>query len=255
MILRPLEPAKSASREFLPAWNVVEKIQRLPHDQCWMITQPSHAALAGEFAAKLTGINIPKLDADLIRSIALHDAGWGVPDAQAIMQSRSVGQGRPKSFIECNVSEFVTAWEKSIEVAASTDAAGGYIVSRHFARLGEHGLEKYGVSERPKVERFLKNEAARQKQLAAKQNYSVEELEQLTDVLQFCDLLSLYVCSGAQESVEFPEFFGVKARLTVGAESYKLEPALIEPDSTFTVAALRHPAVKGESGREIEIIF
>jgi Protein of unknown function (DUF3891) len=129
------------------------------------------------------------------------------------------------------------------------------MVSRHFARLGEHGLEKYDVSERPKVERFLKNENARQKQLAAKQNYSVEELEQLTDVLQFCDLLSLYVCSGAQESVEFPEFFGVKARLSVGAESYKLEPALIEPDSTFTVAALRHPAVKGESGREIEIIF
>lgn len=253
MILRPTDPAQPSSKEFLPAWNVVEKIQRQPQNSCWMITQPSHAALAGEFAAKLTGSNIPELDAALIRSIALHDAGWGVPDAQAIMQSRSIGQGRPKSFIECSASEFVTAWEKSIDVAASTDAAGGYIVSRHFTRLGEHGLEKYRAADRPRVERFVISETARQKQLAAQQNHSREELEQLTDVLQFCDLLSLYVCSGARDNAEFPEFFRVKAQLTVENESYKLEPALIEPDSTFTVAALRHPAVKGESGRELEI--
>jgi hypothetical protein len=253
MILRPLEPAQSTSKDFLPAWNVVEKIQRQPHDSCWMITQPSHAALAGEFAAKLTGANIPKLDAAMIRSIALHDAGWGVPDAQAIMQSRSVGQGRPKSFIECSASEFVAAWEKSIDVAASTDAAGGYIVSRHFTRLGKHGLEKYSANDRPKVESFLKTEAARQEQLAANQNHSAEELEQLTDVLQFCDLLSLYICSAARENAGFPEYFGVRARLTVEGEGYKLVPSLIEPGSTFTVAALRHPAVKGESGREIEI--
>ena len=253
MILRPLEPAQPTSSEFLPAWNVVEKIQRLPYESCWMITQPSHAALAGEFATKLASANVPKLGAALIRSIALHDAGWGVPDAQAIMQSRSVGQGRPKSFIECSASEFVAAWEKSIDIAASTDAAGGYIVSRHFARIGEQGLGKYGANDRPKVERFLKNEEARQKQLASNQSYSAEELEQLTDVLQFCDLLSLYICSGAPDNAEFPEYFGVKARLTVDGESYKLEPTLIEPGSAFIVAALRHPAAKGESGKEIEV--
>lgn len=142
---------------------------------------------------------------------------------------------------------------ESIDVAASTDAAGGYIVSRHFTRIGEHGLEKYSAGDRPRVERFLKSETVRQKQLAANQSHSAEELEQLTDILQFCDLLSLYVCSGARDNADFPEYFGVKARLTAGDESYKLEPALIEPDSTFTVAALRHPAVKGESGKEIEI--
>lgn len=253
MILRPTDPAQPAGKEFLPAWNVVEKIQRQPQDACWMITQPSHAALAGEFAAKFAGANIPKLDAALIRSIALHDAGWGVPDAQAIMQSRSVGQGRPKSFIECSANEFVTAWEKSIEIAASTDAAGGYIVSRHFTRLGEHGLEKYRAKDRPKVERFLKSETARQQQLAAQQSHGPEELERLTDVLQFCDLLSLYICSGARDNAEFPEYFGVQTRLTLENESYRLKPALIEPGSTFSVAALRHPAVKGESGRKLEI--
>jgi Protein of unknown function (DUF3891) len=253
MILRPLEPSLPTSTEFLPAWNIVERIQRQSHKNCWMITQPSHAALAGEFAAKMTGAQIPELDDALVRAIALHDAGWGIPDAQAIMQSRSVGQSVPKSFIDCSAGEFVSAWEKSIEIAASSGPAGGYIVSRHFARIAEHGAAKYPDADRHKVARFLEHEAARQKQLAAKQNYSPTELEQLTDVLQFCDLLSLYVCSGAHDNAEFPQYFGVKTRLTVEDESYKLEPSLIESGSEFRVAALRHPAAKGESGREIDV--
>jgi len=251
MILRLLEPAPTVSTEFLPAWDIVERLQRQPHTNCWMITQPSHAALAGEFAAKMTGAQLPKLDAALVRAIALHDAGWGIPDAQAIMQSRSVSQGCPKSFIDCSTGEFLNAWGKSIEIAATSGPAGGYIVSRHFARLAEHSATHNG--DRQKVARFLEHEAARQKQLAAKQNHSPAELEQLTDVLQFCDLLSLYICAGARDNAEFPQYFGVKVRLTMEAESYKLEPPLIESGSEFKVAALRHPAVKGESGREIEV--
>lgn len=253
MILRPFEPTASASTEFLPAWNVVERIQRQSHNNCWMITQPSHAALAGELAAKLTGAQVPKLDDAIVRAIALHDAGWGISDAQSIMQSRAAGQSSPKSFIECGAGEFVAAWEKSIEIAESSGAAGGYIVSRHFFRLAEHGLEKYPERDRPKVKSFIEHESARQKRLAAKQNYSPTELEQFTDVLQFCDLLSLYVCCGARESVEFPEYFGVKIRLSVEGDSYKLTPGIIESGEKFKVAALRHPAVKGETGKEIEI--
>jgi hypothetical protein len=255
MILRPLEPAAPASTEFLPAWSIVERLQRQAYESCWMITQPSHAALAGEFAAKMTGAQVPKLDDALVRAIALHDAGWGVPDAQAIMQSRSVGQGVPKSFISCGVGEFVNAWEKSIDIAESSGPAGGYIVSRHFTRIAEHGAAKYPAADRNKATRFLEHEAARQKQFAAKQNYSPAELEQLTDILQFCDLLSLYVCSGARDNAEFPQYFGMKVRLTMETEGYRLDPQLIEPGSEFRVAALRHPTAKGESGREIEIKF
>jgi hypothetical protein len=253
MILRPLEPAAPASTEFLPAWSIVEFIQRQAYESCWMITQPSHAALAGEFAAKMTGAQVPKLDDALVRAIALHDAGWGVPDAQAIMQSRSVGQGVPKSFIACGVGEFVNAWEKSIDIAESAGPAGGYIVSRHFVRIAEYGAARYPTEDRHKATRFLEHETARQKQLAAKQNYSQAELEQLTDVLQFCDLLSLYVCSGARDNAEFRQYFGIKVRLTMEAAGYRLNPQLIEPGAEFRVAALRHPMVKGESGREIEI--
>jgi len=253
MILRPLDSLPATSTEFLPAWSVVEQSQRQIADGCWMITQPSHAALAGELAARMTGLNLPNLDAPVIRAIALHDAGWGIPDAQAIMQSRSTSQGAPKSFIACGVGEFVNAWEKSIDIAASASAAGGYIVSRHFERIARMNASKISEGDRQTAEGFLQNEAARQAQLAARQEHTPKELEALTDVLQFCDLLSLYVCCGARQNVEFPEYFGIRARLTVEADSYSLDPILIEPGTEFVVAALRHPATKEVSGREIEI--
>jgi hypothetical protein len=252
MILRPLQPAPPSGKDHLPAWKVIERVQRQTYEVCWMITQPSHAALAGEFAAKMTGANLPKLDAALIRAIALHDAGWGVPDSQAIMQSRSISGGGPMPFIDHAACDFIETWEKSIDVAASAGPAGGYIVSRHFCRIAESSATQIAADDRQRAARLLEREAVRQKQLAAKQDRSVEELELLTDVLQFCDLLSLYVCSGARENVEFPEYFGMTVRLTVDGESYKLEPQVIEP-AEFAVAALRHPATKEVSGREIEI--
>jgi hypothetical protein len=253
MILRPLDPMPATSADFLPAWSVVEQSQRQIAGDCWMITQPSHAALSGEFAARMAGINLPNLDAPVIRGIALHDAGWGMTDAQAIMQSRSVGQGAPKSFIACGVGEFVNAWEKSIDVAASASATGGYMVSRHFERIAKANSPKSSQGDSQTVESFLQNESARQAKLAAKQEHTPEELEALTDVLQFCDLLSLYVCCGAQQNVEFPEYFGIKARITVEAGSYRIDPILIEPGTEFVVAALRHPATKEASGKQIEI--
>jgi hypothetical protein len=253
MILRPLDSIPASSTDFLPAWSVVEQSQRQIAGDCWMITQPSHAALSGEFAARMAGANLPNLDAAVVRGIALHDAGWGMPDAQAIMQSRSIGQGAPKSFVACGVGEFVNAWEKSIDVAASASATGGYIVSRHFERIAKANSSKTSESAHLTMESFLRNEAARQTKLAAKQEHTPEELEALTDVLQFCDLLSLYVCCGARQNVEFPEYFGTKVRLTVEADSYQLDPMLIEPGTEFVVAALRHPATKEASGKEIKI--
>lgn len=253
MIICPLGPPASSTTDFLPAWSVVERIQRQTYDGCWMITQPSHAVLASDFAAKLIAPQIPKLDAAVLRAIALHDAGWGVPDAQAIMQSRSVRQGCPKSFIQCSTAEFLAAWEKSIEVAASTGEAGGYMVSRHFARLAEQNAAHVPPADQKRLTHFLQTEAARQKQLAAKQERNIEELELLTDALQLCDLLSLYACSGSRENAEFPAYFGTKFRLTVANDGYKFDPLLIEPGTILKVAALRHPATREESGREIEI--
>jgi uncharacterized protein DUF3891 len=256
MVLRTLDPPEpvKAVGEFIPAWRAVEALQRASYETCWMITQPSHAALAGDIAAKLSGDKVPELDAGIIRAIALHDAGWGMPDAQAVMRSRAVQQSAPKSFLQVTVAEFLAAWTQSIEVALSTSPAGGYIVSRHFWRLAEHRLTSAQDSpqDRASLQGFLEFETGRQKKLASKQSRTADELEKLADVLQFCDLFSLYLCCGARENIEFPEYFGVKPHLTHEPEGYRLDPPLIVGGTQFSVAALRHPATKEQSGREIK---
>lgn len=255
MIIRPLDAQTQplSELEFSPAWRAVERLQRTGCESCWMITQPSHAALAGDIAAALSGPRIPKLEADLVRAIALHDAGWGMPDAQAVMRSRAAQQNAPKSFLEVSVPEFLAAWTQSIEVALSTSPAGGYMVSRHFWRLAEHRVNTAEDShaDRKRLQDFLGSESERQRKLSARHGRSTEELEVLADVLQFCDLMSLYLCSGAQEKVEFPEYFGVKVKLTHSGQGFRLDPPLIPAGTQFSVAALRHPAIKGESGRQI----
>jgi hypothetical protein len=255
MILRPLEPAPASGNKFVPAWPVVERLQRQPYEQCWMITQPSHAALAGELAGKLNFQKFPTLEADLIRAIAMHDAGWGMPDAQAVMRSRSSRHEAPKSFLQTNVAEFLIAWTQSIDTVQPVSAAGGYIVSRHFWRLAEHRLSHAddSASDRKKIGGFIFHESTRQKKLAAKQSRPAKELEHLTDLLQLFDLLSLYICSGARDSVEFPECLGVRLKLSVEAEGYRCQPEWIKKGTRFSLAALRHPATKEKSGEEIPI--
>jgi len=259
MILRPPEPLALAESgaAFIPAWHAVEPLERAHYESCWMITQPSHAALAGEIAARLAGEQIPRMDAELIRAIALHDAGWGMPDAQAVMRSRSAQQNPPCSFLQVSVAEFLIAWTQSIEIALSTSPAGGYMVSRHFWRLGENRLKSTQDSpaDRTRLKEFLDFEAGRQKKLTSKQSRSADELETLTDVLQFCDLMSLYLCCGSPENVEFPEYFGVKVRAIQKPEGLRLSPAVIPAETSFGVAALRHPATKGESGREVSFLI
>src|SRR5262245_53470110 len=262
MNLRPPEFESVRSDAFLPAWQVVERLQKHKYESCWMITQPSHAALAGQFATKLAGPNtvnpkIPELSPDLIRAIAMHDAGWGMPDAQAVALSRSSHHIPPKSFLQMTVAEFVEAWAQSIHIVQSISPAGGYIVSRHFWRLAEHRIAHWSdtESDRQKLKQFLEQENARQRKLAAKQARSEQDLESLTDLLQFCDLLSLYICSGAREQVEFPEYFGAKLRVTALAESYRLDPPLIEAGVRFAGAALRQSAAKEVSGQEIQVLF
>lgn len=255
MILRPLAPSPSDNERFVDAWPIIERLQRENYEACWMVTQPSHAALSGDIATKLTGPNIPQLDDSLIRAIALHDAGWGQPDAEAIVHNRARSGNPPKSFIDIGVPDFLAAWTQSVEIAQKASKTGGYMVSRHFWRLAEHRLAHAGDSQanRKKLQGFLNSESARQKKLASGENRTGEELEQLTDLLQLCDLLSLYICCGAQQGVQLPEYLGIKATLSVNGEKIHFDPAVLQPDTQFSIAALRHPVTREESSREIRV--
>ena len=127
------------------------------------------------------------------------------------------------------------------------------MVSRHFCRLAEHRLKSAddGKADRHKLESFLSSEGQRRDRLASKQPRSAGELERLTDLLQFCDLLSLYICCGARENVVLPEYFGVQVRVTSRPEGLKLDPPVVSGNARFSVAALRYPPFKGSSSQEI----
>ena len=252
MVIRPAGSTPAASKEFVAAWPVIQGIQKQKYESCWLITQPSHAALAGALAAALVGAQLPRPDAKLIQAISLHDAGWGMPDAQIIQMSRADRRYKPASFLETSMPEFLSAWSKSISAAQAVSPAGGYIVSRHFYRLAQNMLASCNQQDREKLESFLGNEERRQKKLTLLQPLGHQDLERFTDLLQFCDLLSLYMCSGAQENVIFPEYFGAQLRITNGPDGLELDPPWISP-SKFSFAALLHPMTKEEQGKEIEI--
>lgn len=253
MIRRPPYPLPPLAKQALSAWEAVFHTQTMDYESFWVITQPSHAALAGELAALIAAPQFPAPDAQLLQAISLHDAGWGIPDAQAIIKSQSAHPQPPPSFIAASASQFIDAWTRSIDTCESVSAAGGYIVSRHFWRLAQERVVPATDDKQQdwrSLDAFVKSESRRQKKLAAGQSLGLDELERLTDLLQFCDLLSLYICCGASDSVTFPEYFGISVQVSHQDDRYRFNPPILRSGSELAVAALRYPATKKESSRQ-----
>jgi len=274
MILRLASPAKPSSpaptespadRPARPVWDAIEATQHQDPENCWLVTQPSHAALSGEMAARLRWPGLQSLDQAVVRAIALHDAGWGLPDAEMVRSIRApAGRGVPvASFISAAPADFLRAWTGSIETAAKVCAAGGYIVSRHFCRIAE---DRAAPADAKKIGDFLAREQQRQQKLLQKllqkQPLSLEELELLVDVLQFCDLLSLYACCGAVDEVEFPQKLPTPppdkagpaggsqgtVRLRHQAMGIHLDPSPFREEHRFSFAGLRRRQSRNDPG-------
>jgi len=140
-----------------------------------------------------------------VQGITLHDEGWAPFDAQITLTD-----GRPLSFLDFLPKDFLRAWNGSIERAEKIAPIAGAMVSGHFSRLARNRLEWGidGAEDRELLQGFFEGEKVRQQRLVG--GYSREEFEFLTDVLQFCDVLSLYLCCGATQDVEFAQRFGAK---------------------------------------------
>ena len=202
MILRLSAPlAAQQGCGVQPAWQVIDQSQKHCGIPCWIITQPHHAALAGEIAANIGPPLGTVLEQEIIQGIALHDEGWAPFDAQVPADSHHL-----VSFFAVAADTALAAWRASIVCARRAGAMAGAIVSRHFWRIasGRISQGKDSPRELEMLECFLREEKARQQQLV---NGCWQQLEAFTDVLQFCDLLSLYLCCGATEDVSFPQLF------------------------------------------------
>ena len=259
MVLHPITPGKTESpiqpqSAPVSAWEAVERKQRQAADEWWLIAQPDHAALAGDLAAALSSPLFPQLDSNLIHAISLHDSGWSRFDGGVRGTGRELEvslcdpklgpDGRPLSFFEMTPAEFLIAWTDSIERSQQAGALGGVIVSQHFCRLAQSRLHSHCDSEldTQMLRRFLDQQRQRQQHLLQHQPYSAEQVSQLTDVLQFCDLLSLYLCCGSAENVAFPQKFnGCSIRLFREGEMARLDPPVLGDGISLGITARRYP--------------
>lgn len=202
MVLRPIGGGEP-SQECIPVWDAILPTQKAHAAEYWLITQADHAALSGAIAAALGPPLLRQFSSDVVEGIAHHDDGWAPFDAQVAFTG-----GRPLSFLDFLPQDFLRAWTSSIDSAEKLSPIAGAIVSRHFCRLGQNRVESHVDSAENcrLLVTFLHCEQERQQRLLG--GHSREEFEFLTDVLQFCDVLSLYLCCGASEDVEFRQSFG-----------------------------------------------
>jgi hypothetical protein len=241
MVLHPLPSGERGQRHRTPtpAWQAVERKQIQVAQDWWLVTQADHAALAGDLAARLDFPAIPALSSEVIRAIAAHDAGWTQFDA-AVTTSRV---SPPKSFLAISPAQFLIAWADSIRAAEEIGAIAGIIVSEHFSRLARTRLASRADSPEDvqRLEAFLSHEGRRQAQVGRQVNESASVLEVLTDVLQFCDLVSLYLCCGAEQAAEFPQDFdGLKIRVHCEGDAFLFTPPVFGQGAALGISAYRY---------------
>jgi hypothetical protein len=208
-----------------------------------LISQSDHAALAGTVAQAITADWLPCLKPDIVEAIALHDEGWNEYDRRPLCRDE-----RPLSFIEVAPADFTHAWRRSIDRAEHVSALGGAVVSRHFARLAEHRLASVSDprSDQLILRDFLSSEQARAIQLGFGRQDAT--METLTDALQLCDLLSLYLCCGTSANAELPQQFSgrtIRLRCEAAGDSElricHLEPSPFDTGLSAAIPARRWP--------------
>ncbi len=235
MVLRPVfdSSAQPPHAETVSAWKAVEEMQHANASEYWLVPQPAHAALSGDIAAKLRPEIFGPIDATVARCIALHDAGWSAGDAAAIQELRASASSLkncPPSFVDASPDEATSAWTASIETAEKFAPIGGYLGSSHFVRLA-------GRMRQSAFERFVAREKGRQERLLKLAARPQEQLEKLVDALQFCDLLSLYLCCGARQRA-WLQCGPAEIQIRLAEGEYRLSPSPFAGPQQFNFPAL-----------------
>lgn len=246
---KPWQPREGA----VPAWTAIAQRQKQCAESWWLVSQPDHAGLSGDIAANFVSPLFPRITPEIARCVGLHDAGWAMfePERDPAAPPMIGDDWKPRAFMEFGPADFIPAWTGSIERAERECPAGGVMVSMHFAELARFRQKQQidsGTDARL-VSDFLERESARQQKLKREGSISDEQAADLLKVVQFCDVLSLYLCSGATEDVEFPQRFGgTTVRVSRNEDLYTLEPSPFQEGRSETrtvslgVAARKYPS-------------
>lgn len=237
-------------------WDAILRTQKQAADEWQLVTQADHAALAGEMARRLKIPDFPNLDAEIIAAISVHDDGWKqVDDPGASKVNR---QGRPLSFFEESPADIFRAWKGSIAAATQVAPIAGILVSEHFCRIARDFSRSPTTP--PEVAQvlttFVERENAQQEDLRGQQSRSDAEIQVLVDVLQFFDLLSLYICCGPQENVEFPQKLNGKTFcLYREAGKCRVEPGIFSAPTPLAVRSWKFSQAGAAQPVDIPVLF
>jgi hypothetical protein len=116
-------------------------------NQLQLVTQPDHAALAGDLARRWGNDRFAAGAAtdSLIAAAARHDDGWAEIDGRpAVLQS----EGRPAHFLEVPLPDTVGPYGAGIDRLYDDDRYAGVLASRHWAGLYS---ARWGVQDSPPV--------------------------------------------------------------------------------------------------------
>jgi hypothetical protein len=171
-----------------------------------MVLQIEHARLVGELMQHWGGgmFERPSPYESVCLAASMHDEGWRVPDEEALYDAN---KARPLHFLDIDLRQHASFYGKGVERVREMDAYAGLLVGMHWTGLyrGRWGTQQRRVFE-PKEGAFLEDVMieeeraevpAKLKLLAASSEprSSFEmRLWMNYELLQACDLLSLFVC-------------------------------------------------------------
>lgn len=254
MIFRSRLAARESEGVVRPVFEAIAEVQKNAAASDWYVTQPDHACISGKLAGAFDSRKVPNVGEAVVRAISLHDVGW-MPydgDVHSPCAPRQHESGVPVSFANTGPERFLPAWVGSIQAAMSTGALGGLIVSRHFVQISRPYLERgAGTPEqRELVEQFLQRETARAERLLPQTGLSMEDIEALVAVIQFCDLASLYMCSNPPAPVELPQKLnGGRVQLSFESGAFRMRPCLLDDVLVVEIPCVRW--VDGKAAREM----
>jgi hypothetical protein len=172
------------------------------HGQPHLVTQPDHAALAGDLASGWGNDRFRAADRSdsLLIAARRHDDGWREIDGRpAVCEPR----GRPAHFLEVPLPETIGPYGDGVARIYEVDPYAGVLASRHWSGLYS---SRWGVQDSPPVDHPAAREVvAAQEQRAAAQARLLWNGDGLRsrfeaglwhayEILQTVDLLSLALC-------------------------------------------------------------
>ncbi|MGC3969348.1 MAG: DUF3891 family protein [Pirellulales bacterium] len=205
---------------------------------------------------------LPDRREEFIAAVLHHDDGWIAWELRP-----TVGDGKPRDFLEMPIDEALAIWRRSIAVARNFGPLAGFAVSKHFAALCQrsHDEKAHDPTWRYLAEEFFDEQADHEndwrRDLLAK-GMTPEAVESQTLLawqgLRFFDLASLWLCCAERQEPDMVEIEGFVSLRCVpdgfadGAAVIRVAPwPLTEPELRLSVPCRTIPALDYATDAEL----